>query len=269
MEALIQGLGDDPSESAQKMLERVRESISQLPEREADFVELYYFLFKTQTEIAYLFRVSQPTVCYRLQRAARRIRFLLSLPTLSDDDLHKMGEDLNKVLKDPINDPKILIRMYHTSCQSVVAKEMGVSQGKIRHRLMRSIDILSRLKNRSEDFKKYYDLFVLIVEASNIRREVQRPSSGSKMRYILDCDPDPNISSFAVFEDEDLLLSEVGKASGEVSLVWREVQKLLVWAEVDMVWGDIQVQISAREQSEGSFEADFIAREVLGVVLGA
>ena len=65
------------------MPQSVRELMADLPLREADFVELYFFNHKTQTDIAEIFKVSQPTVCYRLQRATARIRFVLSLPDIS------------------------------------------------------------------------------------------------------------------------------------------------------------------------------------------
>lgn len=204
MEALIEGLDKTKEDDVEagKVLERIRDSISLLPEREADFVELYYFHYKTQTEIAFLFRVSQPTVCYRLQRAAKRIHFLLSRPTLSESMMKKMKEDFHQVLKDP-DDVRIMELMYETSCQSVAAKELGVSQGRVRHRLMRSLKILEKYQHRSEDFRVYYEMFRLITSLPNIRREVQRPTSSSKMRCILDCDPAPDISTFAVIGDAE------------------------------------------------------------------
>ena len=184
-------------------IKRLQEAIDTLPEREADFVDLYYFRHKTQTEIAYLFRVSQPTVCYRLQRATKRIRFLMSLPTMGMELLDEMSVDLRKILLDPDEDVVIMTSMYQTSCQSVVAQKLGVSQGKIRHRLMRSIRTLERHQG-DPLYKKYFDIFTLLASQPNIRREVQRPSSSSKIRRILDCDPTPtSISSFEVIREEE------------------------------------------------------------------
>ena len=56
----------------ENQLTRVRGVLDRIPPREADFVELYFFRRLRQTAIADIFNVSQPTVCYRLQRAAAR-----------------------------------------------------------------------------------------------------------------------------------------------------------------------------------------------------
>ena len=72
-------LDEHINEESEERLEQVRGILDRIPPREADFVELYYFMQKRQTDIAIMFRVSQPTVCYRLQRAAERIRFLLQI----------------------------------------------------------------------------------------------------------------------------------------------------------------------------------------------
>ena len=153
-----------PPES-EEQLSRVRDIIDRLPPREADFVDLYFFKQKRQTDIASIFHVSQPTVCYRLQRAAERIRFLLQLPVI---DIDAAKSILESVLTDPI-DINIMIEMYKTTCQSEVAKQMGVSQGFVRHRFLRST---SRLKNAGHiDIANLYEM---IGANLNILREVQR-----------------------------------------------------------------------------------------------
>jgi DNA-directed RNA polymerase specialized sigma subunit len=141
-----------------------------LPDREADFVDLYFFKQIRQTSIAEIYRVSQPTVCYRLQRATSRIRFLLELPVLVLEDF---GRDVSEALPDPL-DVRIMYLMYGTACRSEVAKILQVSQGLVRHRFIRSIHRLQA----NRDMAIYAKLFEAIANNLNIRREVQRSWEG-------------------------------------------------------------------------------------------
>lgn len=168
---------EEISEESALQLDRVRGVLDQLPPREADFVDLYYFRRLKQTDIATIFGVSQPTVCYRLQRAAARIHFLLSLPEITTDEIRTSVVD---VLCDPI-DVQVMVLMHLTTCQSEVAKQLGVSQGFVRHRFIRSI---SKLRN-VEGKESIVVLFDLIASNLNILREVQRPTWGDKVTRVL------------------------------------------------------------------------------------
>lgn len=161
-DSVFSEMGED--DSAQ--MDRVKSVVEQLPPREADFVDLYYFKRLKQTEIASIFGVSQPTVCYRLSRAADRIRFLLNTPAM-DDSI--MTNDLSGFLSDPL-DVQIMILMWKTTCQSEVAKRLGVSQGLVRHRFLRS---LSRMRPNIK-FAKHVAVFDCVFSNLNIMREVQR-----------------------------------------------------------------------------------------------
>ena len=180
MEFLTQFLSEEPSEESTRNLERVREIMTELPPREADFVELYFFSHKTQTDIAEIFKVSQPTVCYRLQRATARIRFVLSLPDVSTDELRNV---LIGFLSDP-EDVQIMMLMYETTCQSAVAKRLGVTQGKVRHRFMRSTRRM--LESQNPEMAKIAQIFQAIAENLNILREVDRPKWDEKIHYVID-----------------------------------------------------------------------------------
>jgi DNA-directed RNA polymerase specialized sigma subunit len=178
LEFLEQVLSDEPTEEALRNLERVREIMRELPAREADFVELYFFSHKTQTDIAEIFKVSQPTVCYRLQRATSRIRFVLGLPEIEDGELRDalcgfLGDD---------EDIEIMLRMYETTCQSAVAKAMGITQGKVRHRFKRS----TKRMLESPRMEKFARIFTAIEENLNILREVDRPAWDEKVHYVVD-----------------------------------------------------------------------------------
>lgn len=178
IEFLEQILSEEPTEESSRNLERVREIMKELPLREADFVELYFFNHKTQTDIAEIFRVSQPTVCYRLQRATARIRFVLSLPDIS---LSEMERALRGFLGDE-EDVEIMMRMYDTTCQSAVAKAMDITQGKVRHRFMRS----TRRMTDNPQMEQYAKIFQAISENLNIMREVDRPKWDEKVHFVVD-----------------------------------------------------------------------------------
>jgi DNA-directed RNA polymerase specialized sigma24 family protein len=162
----LDSIFSDPDEDDQTQIDHVRAVLDQLPPREADFVELYYFKHLKQTDIASIFNVSQPTVCYRLARAADRIRFLLNAPKISKAD---MECDLAGFLIEPL-DVQIMIQMWETTCQSEVAKRLNVSQGLVRHRFLRS---LSRMRENVK-LVQYVVLFDYISANLNILREVQR-----------------------------------------------------------------------------------------------
>jgi len=179
-EFLHQILSEEPTEESSRNLERVRETMTDLPPREADFVELYFFNHKTQTDIAEIFKVSQPTVCYRLQRATARIRFVLSLPDVTVEELEKA---LYGFLSDP-EDVKIMMLMYETTCQSAVAKRLGVTQGKVRHRFMRSTKRM--VESSNPEIGKIAQIFQAVAQNLNIKREVDRPAWDEKIHYVID-----------------------------------------------------------------------------------
>ena len=160
-----------------EQLDRVRTVLGDIPAREADFVELYFFQRVRQTAIAAIFNVSQPTVCYRLQRAAARIKYLLDVPPY---DPYRIEEDLSGVLGDPI-DVQIMLGMIKTTCQSEVAKEMGVTQGFVRHRYLRSVSSLEGLPGMSH----YVSLFNHISSNLNILREVQRAKWNEPVIHLI------------------------------------------------------------------------------------
>jgi DNA-directed RNA polymerase specialized sigma24 family protein len=170
----------EPTPETQETVERIKDIMGYLPPREADFVDLYFFHRLRQTDIASIFRVSQPTVCYRLQRATSRILFLLELPWITE---RKMRKELKKALDDEL-DIEIMILMYRTTCQSEVAKRLEVSQGLVRHRFIRSIAKVKKLPS----LKEYSTLFESISNNLNILREVRRASAPNfqDVIYIVD-----------------------------------------------------------------------------------
>lgn len=167
-----------PDADDTKMISKVKEIMESLPPIEYDFVDLYFFRHLKQTDIASIFGVSQPTVCYRLQRAIDRIKFLLQLPQVDRDEMRR---DLGRFLSDPM-DIDIMVYLYETTCQSEAAKRLGVSQGLVRHRFIRTIERMSRY----EAMSFYADLFAMIARNLNILREVRRSTNTIRLDCVID-----------------------------------------------------------------------------------
>lgn len=168
---------EEPSEDGMLQLDNVREVLDKVPPREADFIELYFFKRLRQTAIADLYNISQPSVVYRLQRGARRIRYLIEMP---DYDRGQMEEDLAEVVSDPI-DVKIMLGMVDTTCQSEVARDLGVTQGFVRHRFLRTIDRLEAI----EGMETYVAVFRHVSNNSNIMKNTCRAAWPEEMIYSL------------------------------------------------------------------------------------
>lgn len=163
----------EPSEDDLIQIEEIRAVMDKIPPREADFIELYFFRKLRQTDIATIFGVSQPTVCYRLTRAANRVKFLLQRPQI---DRNQLEDAITGFLSDPL-DVQIMLLMWETTCQSEVAKRLDVTQGLVRHRFLRTVNRMRGVDGLAE----YVKLFDYITENLNILREVQRPSWGDQM----------------------------------------------------------------------------------------
>lgn len=134
--------------------------LSRIPPRESDLIRLYYRDRMKQEQIAKLFRITQAAVSYRLHRGIRRIQFLRTIPELEYD---RFEIELGSKFSD--QDREILWRMYETTCQSEIAKQMGLTQGRVRHRFFRG---LARIKEliREEVKEKYIHLQALIRKSS-------------------------------------------------------------------------------------------------------
>lgn len=186
--AYMASIFTEPTDEDLAQIEAIQGLMDSLPPREADFVDLYYFKRKKQTEIAYIFGCSQPTVCYRLQRATSRIQFLLQLPQVAEEDLLR---DMGLFLPDP-QDVRIMHLMWRTTCQSEAAKELGVSQGLVRHRFLRTIKRMKQFiqtEDLREDLQELeFELSSAVVPSDrvdvNTRMEAVRDKIHAGMKYI-------------------------------------------------------------------------------------
>jgi len=146
--------------------------LCRIPEREADLISLYFIQKKRQADIAEIFGVTQAAISYRLDRGLQRIRFLLSIPQVTEEE---MREVLPEVPFRPI-DVDILIGMWETTCQSEVATRLGLTQGRVRHRFFGAVKTLGKRAEEDERFVPYSKVFSAIASKKfNILREVRLP----------------------------------------------------------------------------------------------
>lgn len=114
--------------------------LDRIPLREADLIERYYRDKMKQEQIAKLFNITQAAVSYRLHRGIRRIQFLRTIPELERDSFElELGPKFCE------QDREILWRMYETTCQSAIAKQMNLTQGRVRHRFFRALQKIKDL----------------------------------------------------------------------------------------------------------------------------
>lgn len=151
-----------------EQLDQVSELVKYLDPIERDYIHMYFELNKDQNDIARIFGITQGAVSYRCKTAVERLRFLTILPRLCKQ---RLINDLNKVMTDPVH-VEILVLMYETSSQSGVARKLGFSQGQIRYRLLRSLEIIEAYSKNDPIFSVYLKAFNLIRKNPNIVRNM-------------------------------------------------------------------------------------------------
>ena len=152
---------------------RIAPLLDRIPKREADLIYLYYIKRKRQADIAAIFEVTQAAISYRLDRGLKRIKFLLSIPHVLEED---MRADLSESFS-PI-DVDILVGMWETTCQSEVALRLGLTQGRVRHRFFKAVERLQKLVADGDhgSLVPYALIFAAISSKKfNILREVRLP----------------------------------------------------------------------------------------------
>jgi len=110
--------------------------LHRLPPIEADVVELR-LAGKMESEIGVVLNMTQAAVSYRFYRACRRVRFLDSMPDLTEQEIRAT---LTPLLKPSWVD--VMVGMFRTSSQSRTAELLGSSQGNVRHRFFKSLDLI-------------------------------------------------------------------------------------------------------------------------------
>jgi predicted XRE-type DNA-binding protein len=150
---------------------RIAPLLDRIPKREADLIYLYFIEKKRQADIAVIFNVTQAAISYRLDRGLKRIKFLLSIPQVTEEDIRR---DLPEIFKEI--DVNILVGMWSTTCQSQVAENLGLTQGRVRHRFFKAVRVLKESSDRDSKFAPYFKVFSAISgKKFNILREVKLP----------------------------------------------------------------------------------------------
>jgi len=180
--------------------DRIEPLLERIPEREADLILMYFVHEKRQADIASIFGVTQAAISYRLDRGIKRIKFLLSIPQVSKEELRRdlplvftnlspcprcQGKDAKPqpdgcslcCNEGAVNiDVDILIGMWETTCQSEVATQLELTQGRVRHRFFKAVKVLEGAAEKEEKFQPYYSIFSAISSKRfNILREVKLP----------------------------------------------------------------------------------------------
>jgi hypothetical protein len=161
----------EEEEDGESFEESILPLLDRIPKREADLIYLYFIQKKRQADIAVIFKVTQAAISYRLDRGLKRIKFLRSIPQITEKDIRR---DLPDIFK-PI-DVDILIGMWSTTCQSQVAENLGLTQGRVRHRFFKAVRVLKEAAELDEKFVPYEKVFSAIASKRfNILREVRLP----------------------------------------------------------------------------------------------
>jgi len=160
--------------------ERVAPILDRLPERESDLLDMYFFKKKRQAEIAGIFGVTQAAISYRLDRGIKRLKFLLSIPQVTEEELR---EGLPSVFSDPI-DVDILVGMWQTTCQSEVANILKLTQGRVRHRFFKAVLVLQEAVQGDDvsDVVRSAEVIFSAISSKNfnVLREVKLPQWGDR-----------------------------------------------------------------------------------------
>ncbi len=184
---------------------RIAPLLDRIPEREADLIFLYFIEKKRQADIATIFGVTQAAISYRLDRGIQRLKFLLKIPQVTEEELRtdlpeifptrlgcpscdKSAREAQTLAEEPVNcliclgnktilvDVEILVGMWMTTCQSEVASKLGLTQGRVRHRFFKAVQTLEDMARIQDKYLPYQQIFSAVASKKfNILREVKLP----------------------------------------------------------------------------------------------
>jgi DNA-binding CsgD family transcriptional regulator len=148
---------------------------------ERDILRLHMILRKSQTEVAKILGVSQPTVNYRYRRARERLDFMEKLPAVTGDEIRRVLKELGAREQDV----EAMVLYIETNSQSEVARRMDTSQGAVRHWIHRGL--VNHLQNdfRSDDVhRRVRTACGMLVSRPGIFNEPQKPGHVPKHQKV-------------------------------------------------------------------------------------
>jgi predicted transcriptional regulator len=168
----------------------IKPFLYRLPPRETDLIELYYKEQKNQKDIAKMFGVTQGAVSSRLSRAKKRLKFLKSMPKISEDEIDKnLGIYFDWI------ELEIIKHMIKTTCQSKTAQMINekyglldikqrMTQVKVRHRYDKCILRVKEETKKRPELVKYQSLMESIKSNLYMLHEVKLPHFDRSDRVI-------------------------------------------------------------------------------------
>lgn len=142
---------------------------------ERDILRLHIDLRKSQTEVARILGVSQPTVNYRYKRARERLDFMERLPSVSSDEIRRVLGRLGASARDI----EAMVLYVETNSQSEVARRMETSQGAVRHWIHRAlINYLQNDMSSDDVHRRVRTACGLLVNRPGIFNEPPKPTNG-------------------------------------------------------------------------------------------
>lgn len=164
---------DELDEEARQKVNLILAHMSRISPVEADMLELHILKKVPQSVIGKIFGYTQPNVHYRIARGIDRLKVFLNIPIFTEEEIEKM-------LVGFFHDPKdiLVVKMiYIYSSQSLVAREINESQGKVRYRFLRCLKALSH----SEELKSLY----LALSTINDNLTLLRRSKEEESRRVI------------------------------------------------------------------------------------
>lgn len=138
--------------------------LDRIPPKEADMIELYYFVGKSEADLGRIFEMTQVAVSYRLGKAMRRIKWLISVPTITEAEitttLPRYGFAAWEV--------KFLAGMWRTTSVSEMSRQMMVSQAQGRRRFYSLAQRLKDVATLDDTVKPFADYFEAVRESPGI-----------------------------------------------------------------------------------------------------
>jgi len=157
------------------------DDIDRLPPMERDILRLHMDMRKSQTEVAKILGVSQPTVNYRYKRARERLEFMDKLPPVTASEIREVLGKLGASHQDV----EAMVLYVETNSQSEVARRMETSQGAVRHWIHRAL--VNHLQNDMRDddvHKRVRTACGMLVNKPGIFNEPQKPGHIPKHQRV-------------------------------------------------------------------------------------